>query len=402
MGALDHFRLAFEALPAAAQTAARRGALDTFLAQGFPSTDLEEWKYTDLAPLAALTPELLQPEADAAAPATWTDGLDALNAAYAAGSLDRVIAANTRLDEPLRPDPRSHQRHRLVLERGSEATLILNTSGAAPFQTIFADIELGAGSRLHLIRVSDAGPDAHRVTRVNLRIGRDACADVVSIDLGGKLSRHDLNVDLVEPGAEVHVHGLYAPTGDGHVDNHTRIEHRAPQCISRESFRGLARDKAHAVFNVMIRVHPDAQKTDSEQRIANLILSPGAVINAKPELEIYADDVKCAHGATFGQLDDEALFYLRSRGLPEPTARALLTWTFAHEVLQHIRLEDVRERVTRRLLKQLPDGSAMDQLLESPLPPGERSAPLESDSMSLSSKPERGVRDALAAKSEAQ
>ncbi|HSW15071.1 MAG TPA: Fe-S cluster assembly protein SufD [Solimonas sp.] len=363
MGALDHFRRAFEALPATAQTAPRRGALDAFLTQGFPSTDLEEWKYTDLAPLAALPLEALQPGSETGSvSADWTDGLDALNAAYAAGGIDRTIAANTRLDEPLRPDAQAHQRHRLRLARGSEATLILNTSGEAPFQTIFADIELEAGSRLHLIRVSDAGAEAHRVTRINLRIARDACADVVSIDLGGKLSRHDLNVDLVEPGAEIHVHGLYAPTGSGHVDNHTRIEHRAPHCISRESFRGIARDKSRGVFNGMIRVHPDAQKTDSEQRIANLILSPGAEINAKPELEIYADDVKCAHGATFGQLDDEALFYLRSRGLPEPTARALLTWTFAHEILQHIRLEDVRARVTKRLLKQLPDGERIEAL----------------------------------------
>ncbi len=364
MSNLDSFRRAFEALPPAAQTPVRRAAFDAFLAQGLPSTSLEDWQYTDLAPLAALPVEALQPDpqAEENSTAEFTDGLDAFNRAFAAGGVDRTIAANTVIEAPLRPDNRPHQRHRLVLERNSEATLILNTSGDAPFQTIFADIDVQAGARLHLIRVSDAGLEAHRLTRIRLRIARDATADVVSVDLGGKLSRHDLHVDLYEPGAAVHVHGLYAPTDRGHVDNHTWIEHRAPHCTSRESFRGIARDKAHAVFNGMIRVHKDAQKTDSEQRIANLILSPGAVINAKPELEIYADDVKCAHGATFGQLDRTAMFYLRSRGIPEAEARSLLTWTFAFEVLEKIRHEDVRTRVAKRLLRQLPGGEQIEAL----------------------------------------
>ena len=367
MGALESFDRAYEALPPSAKTPQRRAALDAFLARGFPSRDAEEWKYTDLAPLAALTEASLAPETDPTAltPTDFADGLDALNLAYAAGGIDQTIAANTRLDTPIRPEARSHQRHRLRLERGSEATLILNTSGAAAFQTIFAEIEIGPGANLHLIRISDAGKDAHRLTRVKLRLARDARADVVSIDLGGKLSRHDLTVDLAEPGAEIHVNGLFAPIGDGHVDNHTVIEHRAPHCISRECFRGIARDRARAVFNGMIRVHKDAQKTDSEQRVASLLLSPGAEINAKPELEIYADDVKCAHGATFGQLDDEALFYLRSRGLPTEEARTLLLWTFAHEVLQHIGLDDVRARITCRVLHHLPNGAAMERLLDS-------------------------------------
>jgi Fe-S cluster assembly protein SufD len=364
MSDLDNFRRAFEALPTAAQTPLRRAAFDAFMAQGLPSTSLEDWQYTDLAPLAALPIEALQPDtqSDETSTPEFSDSLDAFNRAFAAGGVDRKLAANAVIAEPIRPEQRAHQRHRLVLERNSEATLILNTSGDAPFQTIFADIDVQAGARLHLIRVSDAGADAHRLTRIKLRIARDATADIVSVDLGGKLSRHDLHVDLAEPGAAVHVHGLYAPTGRGHVDNHTWIEHRAPHCTSRESFRGIARDKAHAVFNGMIRVHKDAQKTDSEQRVANLILSPGAVINAKPELEIYADDVKCAHGATFGQLDKTAMFYLRSRGIPEAEARSLLTWTFAFEVLEKIRHEDVRSRVAKRLLRQLPGGEQIEAL----------------------------------------
>ncbi|MES0874217.1 Fe-S cluster assembly protein SufD [Sinimarinibacterium thermocellulolyticum] len=365
MGTLDHFRAAFEALPEAARTAARRAALDAFLAEGLPSTALEDWRYTDLAPLAALPPDALGPDASAStddAPSTFVDGLDALNRAFAAGGLDRTIDANTRLDAPLRPTARAHQRHRLHLARGSEATLILNTSGDAPFQTVFADITLDAGARLHLIRLNDAGSDAHRITRLRLGIARDANIDMVCVDLGGRLSRHELHVDLAEPGAGVTLNGLYAPTGNGHVDNHIWIEHRAPHCTSRLAFRGIARDKARAVFDGLVRVHPHAQKTDSEQRVANLILSPTAEINAKPELEIHADDVKCTHGATFGQLDEQALFYLRTRGVPEALARTLLTCTFAHDVLQHIRPEDVRARVTQRLLRQMPGGDEMRAL----------------------------------------
>jgi len=361
---LEPYARAFEALPAGSQTPARRSALDTFLALGFPDTEHEEWKYTDLEPLTALPFEALLPGTQGAAvlPASFSDGLDALNAAFAGGGLDQTLAPNERREQPLLCDADAHQRHRLHLQRGAEATLVLDMSGAALFQTVFAEITLDEGARLHLVRIADPAADAHRLSRIKLSLGRDARADLVSIDLGGRISRHDLSVELAGAGAEVYLHGLYAPGGRSHVDNHTRIEHRAPHCISREYFRGIARDRARAIFNGMIRVHAGAQKTDSEQRVANLILSAGAEINAKPELEIYADDVKCAHGATFGQLDKDALFYLRSRGLPRDAALALLVWTFAYEVLQHIGPQDLRTRVSQRLLRSFPDSALVEAL----------------------------------------
>lgn len=370
MVSLEPYLRAFEALPDAARTTARRSALDTFLALGFPGTGEEEWKYTDLAPLTALPPEALAPGAQAplTLPETYADGLDALNAAFAAGGLEQSLDGVTA--EPIVAAADGHQRHRLHLKRGAEATLVLDVSGASLFQTVFSDITLDDGARLHVLRIADPGTDAHRLTRTHITLGRDAQLDMVCVDLGGRLVRHDLTIDLAAPGAEARLHGLYAPIGQSHVDNHTRIEHRAPHCSSREYFRGIARDKARAIFNGMIRVHQGAQKTDSEQRVANLILSKGAEINAKPELEIYADDVKCAHGATFGQLDENALFYLRSRGLPREAARALLIWTFANEILQHIANPMWKERVTQRLLKQFPEAAIVENT-DSPLPPGE-------------------------------
>jgi Fe-S cluster assembly protein SufD len=359
MPGLDHFARAFEQLPASARTPARRDALARLLAVGFPSTSEENWKYTDLAVLRELPLVETLPESAPSPPlATDADGLDALNAAFSAGGLDFEVPANADLAEPLVAGGPGHRRHRVRLKRGARAMLRLDTQANAAFQTAFLDLELEAGSNLQLLRLQDAGVEAHHLTRVRARLARDARLDISTIDLGGKLSRHDLDVELAEPGAEVLQRALFIASGHGHIDNHTRFDHRAPHGTSREFVRGLARDAARGVFNGKIVVHPGAQKTDSEQRVANLILSPKAEINAKPELEIYADDVKCAHGATFGQLDPTALFYLRSRGLPEEQARALLTLAFAMEPLRQIPHAAFREEAIARVAAHL--GAALD------------------------------------------
>jgi Fe-S cluster assembly protein SufD len=350
MLALDAYARAFAALPAAVRTPARAAALEAFLAHGLPDTGEEAWKYTDLAPLAALPVEALTPGAEGvvAMPEHFGDGLDALNAAFAGGGLDLILAPNERHLEPIVAATPGHQRHRLHLQRGAQASLLIDLSGAAVLQTVFADIRLDEGAQLTLVRLADPAAGAHRVSRLKIALGRDASAEVVTVDLGGTLVRHDLDVELLEPGARAGLYGLYAAGAGTHVDNHTRIDHRAPQGSSRESFRGIVGARARAVFNGKIVVHPGAQKTDSEQRVANLLLAASAEVNAKPELEIYADDVKCAHGATFGQLDEQALFYLRSRGLPEPQARSLLIHAFAQEVLDRIAHEPTRNEVRRR------------------------------------------------------
>ncbi len=334
---LQNYAEAFEQLPPAAKTESRRAALQRLLALGLPTIDQEEWKYTDLAALRELPPGPASYErVPEGGDTPDADGLDALNAAFAVGGLDIEIPARADITEALRAEGPGHRRHRIRVGRNARALLRIQVDRDAAFQTVFLDLDLAEGASLQVLRLQDAGPAGHHVTRIRARVGRDAKLDVSTVDLGGKLSRHDLNVNLAEPGAEVSLRGLFVASGTGLIDNHTRFDHRAPHGTSRELVRGLARDSSRGVFNGRIVVHPGAQKTDSEQRIANLILSPKAEINAKPELEIYADDVKCAHGATFGQLDLAALFYLRSRGLPEPEARALLTLAFAMEPLRQI------------------------------------------------------------------
>lgn len=362
MLALQSWSDAFERLPAAARTGTRRSALERLLAVGLPTTDQEDWKYTDVAALAELAPAV---DADASGDSSRVpcltadgDGIDALNLAFASGGLDLDVPDHAELSEPILASGSGHRRHRLRLGRNARAVLRLDVEPDAAFQTVFLHLELGPGAILQLLRVQNAGPAAQHITRVHARVQQDASLDVTTVDLGGRLSRHDLNVDLCERGASVTLRGLFVASAQGHIDNHTRFDHRATHGTSRELVRGLARDSARGVFNGKIVVHPGAQKTDSEQRIANLILSPKAEINAKPELEIYADDVKCAHGATFGQLDLTALFYLRSRGLPEDEARALLTLAFAMEPLRQIPHVGFRAEVIRLVTAHL--GAELD------------------------------------------
>jgi len=351
---LQHYADAFERLPESARTTHRREALQRLLALGLPTPDLEDWKYTDLAALRELTPGPSDYRAiPEGAPPADADGLDALNATFAVDGLDVEIPAKADLAEPLIATGTGHRRHRIRVGRHARALLRIELDPNAEFQTAFFELDLAEGASLQVLRTQDATPDAQIITRIRARLGRDARLDVSTVDLGGKLSRHDLNVDLAEPGAEVRLRGLFVASGSGLIDNHTRFDHSAPHGTSRELVRGLAHDSGRGVFNGRIVVHPGAQKTDSEQRIANLILSPKAEINAKPELEIYADDVKCAHGATFGQLDLTALFYLRSRGLPEAEARALLTLAFAMEPLRQIPNAAFRNEALKRVAKHL-------------------------------------------------
>jgi len=154
-------------------------------------------------------------------------------------------------------------------------------------------------------------------------------------------------------GAESHLYGLYVIAGQQHVDNHTIIDHAKPHCPSREVYKGVLDGKAQGVFNGKIIVRPDAQKTDSKQSNKNMLLSEDAIINTKPQLEIYADDVKCTHGATVGQIDPEAVFYLRSRGIGAAEAKKLLTFAFANDVMERIKYQPLREQLAARMYERL-------------------------------------------------
>ena len=177
-----------------------------------------------------------------------------------------------------------------------------------------------------------------------------------SVSLGAALARNDISTALAAPGCDVTLDGLYLVGGRQHVDNHTRVDHAAAHCTSRELYRGVLDSHARAVFNGKVIVHPGAQKSNAQQANHNLLLSRDAEIDTKPQLEIYADDVKCTHGATIGQIDENQLFYLRARGIEASMAKSLLVHAFANDVTERIRVAALRGRVERLLFTRLPYG----------------------------------------------
>jgi len=175
------------------------------------------------------------------------------------------------------------------------------------------------------------------------------------------LVRNDVNAMLDGEGIDCILNGLYLAEGRQVVDNHMRVEHAKPHCSSHELYKGILDGKARSVFNGLIHVHPGAQKTDAKQSNRNLLLSADAIANSNPRLEIFADDVKCTHGSTVGQLDDDAVFYLRSRGIGLDAARSLLTYAFASDILARIKVEPVRHDLEELLFARLPQGEVVRQ-----------------------------------------
>jgi Fe-S cluster assembly protein SufD len=197
-----------------------------------------------------------------------------------------------------------------------------------------------------LQRESDA---AYHMATVRAHIGKGSRFKTDAVSFGGTLVRNDLHAVLADEGIECTMNGLYLASGHQHVDNHTVIEHAKPRCSSRELFKGILGGRAKAVFNGRIHVHPQAQKTDAKQTNRCILLSDDAQINTNPQLEIYADDVKCTHGAAVGRIDEDAVFYLRSRGIDDASARRILVFAFANEVLEDLRIGPVREHLTADL-----------------------------------------------------
>jgi Fe-S cluster assembly protein SufD len=193
--------------------------------------------------------------------------------------------------------------------------------------------------------------EAFHVATMQATLGRSANYSTHSISLGAALARHDSNATLSE-GTDASVNGLYIVNGTQHVDNHTAIDHAKPHATSHELYKGILDGSAHAVFNGRIIVRKDAQKTDSKQTNKNLVLSDDAVIDTKPELQIWADDVRCTHGATIGQLDAEMMFYLRSRGIGATEAKSLLIYAFAQDIVDRIKVPALRGSLEKHLFEK--------------------------------------------------
>ena len=227
------------------------------------------------------------------------------------------------------------------------------------FTNPVTEISVGDNSRVHHYRVQKESPNGFQVGVNDVRQGRDSHYRTLAIDLGAQMVRNNLRCVLAGEGGLAGIDGLYLLRDRQHVDNYTTLEHAVPHCDSRELFKGILDDRATGVFRGRIIVHKDAQQTDSKQTNNNLLLTDQARINTKPQLEIYADDVKCTHGATIGQLDPNALFYLRSRGIPAQASKGILIFAFASEAVARVKVEPLRKELSNYLADWLPEGQTV-------------------------------------------
>ena len=250
----------------------------------------------------------------------------------------------------------SHPRSLIVVGDRSQARIIESYVGLGDnvyLTNAVTEIIAGQSSVVEHYKLQDESLGAFHVSTVQVEQARDSVVISHSISLGGKLTRNDVTVVLDGEGAECSLNGLYITSERQHVDNHTVIDHAKPHGVSRELYKGILCDKSSAVFNGSIIVRTDAQKTDARQSNKNLLLSEEATINSKPQLEINADDVKCAHGTSIGHPDEDAIFYLRSRGIDQREAQALLTYGFANDVLDRMSIEGLRVRLECALIARL-------------------------------------------------
>jgi Fe-S cluster assembly protein SufD len=253
----------------------------------------------------------------------------------------------------------SHYRNLIVAGRGSQITVVESYFGKGTYFTnTVTEIVAGDGAVVDHCKFEYESLDAFHVGTVQVHQERSSNVTSRTIAIGGGLVRNEINVALEGEGASLSMEGLFVLSGKQHVDNHTLIDHVAPHCDSVELFKGILDENARGIFDGRIIVEPNAVKTNSRQTNRNLLLSETAVIDSKPTLEIHNDDVKCNHGSTIGQLDEEALFYLRSRGISEEEARNLLVYAFASEIVERIKVDAVRENVGRALFSRMPGQKA--------------------------------------------
>ncbi len=281
----------------------------------------------------------------------------ALNTAFLSDGAYIRIPRGVHLEQPIHlvflsgatSEPTvSHPRNVFVFEEGSSGTVVehyLGPDGCAYFTNTRTEIHAGPGCLTNHYIVERQGDRGIHVGTVDILQDRDSTVHSHTFWLGGALVRNDLNVRFQGEHGSCRLEGLYLLADKEHVDNHTRIDHDTPHCTSSQLYKGIMADRSRGVFNGKVVVAQDAQKTDAEQTNRNLILSPNARIDTKPELEIYADDVLCSHGSTVGQIDMDALFFLRSRGIPEALARHMLTEAFASDLVDAVKNPELREYI---------------------------------------------------------
>ena len=296
-----------------------------------------------------------------------TKAFTALNTALAADGAYVYIPDGVVLDQPLHllfvttasasSGPIMTSARTLVVAGDRSQSRIVETyvgsRGSAYFTNAVTEMFVGESAVVDHYKVQQESVDAFHVASMHVHAARSANVSSHSFSLGGRLVRNDASALLDGEGAECTLNGLYLADGERLVDNHTTIDHAKPHCPSHEIYKGIIGGKARAVFNGKIIVRPDAQKTDAKQTNRALLLSDNASINTKPQLEIFADDVKCTHGAAIGQLDEDAIFYLRARGLTYFEARDMLIHAFAGDILDRVKVEPLRLALERELYAQL-------------------------------------------------
>ncbi len=290
-------------------------------------------------------------------------GLIALNTAFISDGAFIWIAPGVILEQPIqvlflsfsdRQPTISHPRLLVLAEANSEACLVesyLGLGESTRFTNPVAEIILGENAVLDHYKVQLEGKDTFHIGALQAHQARNSTLTTHSVTLGGDIIRNEINVVLDGEGAESTLNGLFLAKSEQHVDNHTQLNHTQPHCSSRELYKGILAGKSRGVFHGRIHVYKGAQRTDAKQTNNNLLLSDQALIQTKPQLEIYADDVKCTHGATIGQLDKDSLFYLRSRGMSEEVARNLLIHAFASEVIERVRVGSLKTRLQEFLFE---------------------------------------------------
>ena len=379
----------------------REQAAQRFQQLGWPTPQWEEWRYTNLAPLArqqwriasaagAVPKSVLQPTA--AAEIVFVNGFLALSrgdvlplseapthpaverhfARYADYQRHPFTALNTANAQDgalvVIPDGVvvdgfihivfagegdgvwSHPRNLIVVGRGSHVAVVETYVGSGSYFTnVVTEIVAGDGAVIDHYKIECESLSASHIATVQIHQERSSNVTSRHVSIGGGLVRNEVNVALAGEGASLTLDGLFVLRGNQHVDNHTVIDHVRPHCDSLELYKGILDEQARGIFDGSIIVREGAQKTNSRQTNHNLLLSETAIIDSKPTLEILNDDVKCNHGSTIGQLNEEALFYLRARGISEMEARSILIYAFASEIVERMKVDAVKESVRRSL-----------------------------------------------------
>ena len=276
---------------------------------------------------------------------------NALNTLYATDGANIRIAAGKNIEQTIQvlfiqsgEQTHSQIRNRIVAEKGSNAKVVMgyfSDNATACFSNVVTEVEVGDNARLDIDKLQLENETALQIASEYVTQGRNSHFDINTITLNGLLVRNGLNIAVDGQNCETHLNGMFLTKDKQHVDNHTIVDHLKPNCESFELYKGVMNDSSTGVFNGKVFVRKDAQKINAYQSNGNVLMGDNATINSKPELEIYADDVKCSHGSTTGQLDEEAIFYLRARGISKKAAREMMISAFVGDVMEKIKNEEV-------------------------------------------------------------